>query len=168
MRAYTLDVRSSALEKIYADYPAIQEKVENSAGYFFGSNFSIHPGLLTFANGYGVVEETAGGEQTFLRWTRFGIGPGLSIKGFYNLLIINDPELLDELKSGTWASGAFAEASFVFGDFGGEASATGMFTDHGEAYLFTHTGFSLEATIAFGKISPKEEYNEGLEQPAAE
>ena len=159
-RAYALQVRQEALDAFYAENPKVKEKADEAAGTYFMSGFAMHPGLLTFANGYGIVENHRTKEIKFTRQVRFGIGPGISIKGNYLLVLVHDEELLKHFVYGRWEQGAFAEASFVFGDFGGSAVAEGTFTGKVDAYMWTHTGLGLELTLAGAHIGGDEELNE--------
>lgn len=161
-REATVALRDRALAELYAEEPEAREHVERAAGTLFLDSFSIHPGLLTFAKAYGVLENRRTGERRYPDFWRLGIGPGLSVKGFYTLSIVDDEQGLQRLADGGWVSGAFSEASFVFGDFGGSASAVGLFREGVRTYLWTHTGVALEATVGFGRVSPDEDLEEGL------
>ncbi|RKY18377.1 MAG: hypothetical protein DRQ55_13490 [Planctomycetota bacterium] len=163
MRAYSLSIRAEALEMIYDEQPELEAEIEAAAGYAIFSNLCIHPGLMTFANGYGILENNATGELQHMRMFRFGIGPGIAVKGFYTLLIIDDPEVLAEAWEGAGASGGYLDASFVFGDFGGDATASGTFGEGARGYIFTHTGVALEATLAFGSVSIDEGIQDEVE-----
>lgn len=156
-RAYALAVRDEALARIAAEDPELRGQIDAAPGYMLFSNFSVHPGILTFANGYGILQDNASGQQRHMRMTRFGIGPGLSVKGFYTLVIIDDPALVSQVWDGASISGGYLDASFMFGDFGGDATAMGSFHDGLRGYLFTHTGVAIEATIAFGSVSIDED-----------
>lgn len=157
-RDYTLDVRKEALAELYAENPGAKAEADAAAGTFFLSGFSLHPGLLTVANGYGVVENNATGEKTYVRLGRFGVGPGISVKGYYLFVMIDDEETLHELEEGGYFGGAFAEASFELG-FGGSAAATAVFNDAVHGYIWTHTGVALELTLAFSHIGGEDELN---------
>jgi len=166
-RRYAEQVRHQALHEFYEKNPEVRRRADTAAGTFFLSGFSLHPGLLTFANGYGIVEDNTTGEQSHVRLFRLGVGPGLSIKGYYLLVIIDDPQVLEELANGTWAGGAFAEASLEFGDFGGTAAANGTFNSATHGHIWTHTGFALELTLAGAHIGSNEELNEDAASDAA-
>ena len=77
-REYTLQVRDTALQELWERSPEVQEKYNAAAGDLFLSNFSFHLGWITFANGYGVIEDHATKERKYVRMFRFGIGPGLA------------------------------------------------------------------------------------------
>ena len=159
-KAYALMVRDEALSDLYVREPQAREKLEGAPGYVFFSGFSLHPGLLTFANAYGIVQDNVTGKQTHVRLTRFGIGPGLAIKGYYLVAILGSDEAVAALSESNWNAGGLAEASFRFGDFGGSAAAEGLGGSAvTESYLWTHTGFALELAGAVGKVYPEDDLN---------
>ena len=156
--AYTLSVRDEALGQLYERDPAARDAVSSAAGYVFMSAFAIHPGFLTFANGYGVVQDNQSGKLTYVRLTRFGIGPGIAVKGYYLVATLPTAEAVKMLSEGKWTWGAFAEASFKFGDTGGSANAE-TFGGPTHAWVWSHTGVALELAAGGGKIYPEDELN---------
>ena len=115
--------------------------------------------LLTLANGYGVVEDHRSGEQIHVKMFRMGLGPGLSIKGHHVLAVIKDERLLTEFRTGRWTFGGYAEASFKFGDTGGGVSGIALVGGAMDVYLWTHTGFALEAAFGTARIWPNASLN---------
>ena len=159
-RAYALEVRNNALPQLYEKFPDLEDKVKSAAGYLFLSNFAIHPGWATFANGYGVLQDNSSQDVTHMRMFRFGIGPGISVKGAYALVVLENQEALEKLREGAMAFGGFVEACFNFGDFGGSAALEGMAGAGVEAYVWTHTGLGIELTLLGGKVWPKAALND--------
>ena len=159
-KRYALDVRDDALRELYAREPLAQSKLEGSPGYVFLSGFAAHPGLMTFANAYGIVQDNITGEQTHVRLTRFGLGPGLAIKGYYLVALLSSSEAVEAVREGTWNGGGLAAASLRFGDVGGSLAAEGLGGGAAtESYIWTHTGFALELAAVAGKVYPEDELN---------
>jgi lipid-binding SYLF domain-containing protein len=157
-KAYTMNVRDEALAELYAREPQARAQLESAPGYVFMSGFSLHPGILTFANAYGIVQNNKTGQQTHIRLTRMGIGPGIAVKGYYLVVMLNSEEAVKAVEEGRWSGGGLAEASFRFGDFGGSAAAEGLGGGVStESYLWTHTGLSLELAAVYGKVYPEDE-----------
>jgi len=158
-RAYTLKVRDEALAELYVRAPESQALIAAAPGYVFMSGFAIHPLGMTFGNAYGVVQNNATGKQTYVRLTRFAVGPGLAVKGYYGVVTIDKPEDVAKFEAGAWYGVAFADATFKFGETGGSAAAgdTSKASSHG--WLWTHTGVSLEVAAGGGKLYPEEELN---------
>jgi hypothetical protein len=160
-RQSALEMRDRALSALYADKPELKEKVEESAGYAVFSNFSVHPGLISFASGYGVLTDNATKAVTHHRWKRLTLGPGLAVKGLYALAILEDAEDVERLATGPWMLGGQAELGFVFGDFGGSLEAGWSFNRDVDVYYTTHTGVALEVElIGLGKVSNDRALNE--------
>jgi hypothetical protein len=156
----TLEMRDRALTLLYEENPKLQQKVEESVGYAVFKSFSIHPGLFSFANGFGVSTNRLSGKETQLRWSRLTIGPGIAVKGLYCLVIFDEQQLLERFEKGPWMLFGQAEASFVFGDFGGALEAGWLFRRGMEAHYLTHTGVALELElIGLGKVSNNSELN---------
>jgi lipid-binding SYLF domain-containing protein len=158
-QAYAVRIRSEALNELYAREPAARSQVETAPGYVFISGFSVHPGVGTVANGYGIVQDNKTGAQRHIRLTRFAIGPGLAVKGYYAVLILGSEEALRSFDESQWYGGGFAEASFRFGDFGGSAAGEAGGGDHVESYLWTHRGVALELAAGGGTVYPEADLN---------
>jgi hypothetical protein len=158
-RAYTLRVREEALAELYADEPEARAAIEAAPGYVFMSGFAVHPGILTFGNAYGIVQNNRTGEQSHVRLTRFAIGPGLAVKGYYGVVTLPSEDAVNEFRAGRWYGVAFADASFNFGDFGGTAAVGDTAGPSSQGWLWTHTGVSLEVAAGGGKLYPAEGLN---------
>jgi hypothetical protein len=156
--AYTLMVRDEALKQLYERDPSAKEKIATAAGYAFLSGFAIHPGFLTFANAYGVIQDNVSGRLVYVRMTRFGIGPGLAVKGYYVVATMNAEDIAKAVGEGEWHIGSLAEASFIFGSTGGSAAAE-SFTTTTEDWLWSHTGVALEVAAGFGKVYTEDDLN---------
>lgn len=158
--ANALAMRDEALAAMYRDDPDLEQRVEKAAGYAVFSNFSIHPGLLSFARGYGVFTDNATGKVTHAKWNRLTLGPGIAVKGLYGLLILHDRELAARFEQGRWTAMGQVEASFVFGDFGGALEYAWVFDNEADVHYLTHTGVALELElIGFGHVSSNSELN---------
>lgn len=160
-RASALEMRDEALAALYEDKPSLKEKVEKSAGYAVFSNFSIHPGLLSFANGYGVLTDNATDEVTHQRWFRLTVGPGIAVKWLYAVVLFEKASDVERFAKGPWVAGGQAELAFVFGDFGGALEAGWAFRRGTDVAYTTHTGVAVEIElIGIGKVSNKKKLNQ--------
>lgn len=161
--ADTLALRDRVLTALYEEDPSLKGTVEQAPGYAFFSNFSIHPGLFSFATGYGLLVNKKAGRETHLDWHRLTLGPGIAVKGLYALAIFHDQELLERFEQGKWTSGGQVEASFVFGDFGGCLDAAWLFNRKVEVHYVTHTGVALELELfGIGRVSNDRKLNKSL------
>lgn len=157
-REYAENVMAEALAELYERNPEAQDEIAAAPGYFFLSGFSIHPGLMSIANGYGIVVNNETGDHSHSRLFRFAIGPGIAVKGYYVVAIADTPEAVAALAEGRSVWGALAEASFNFGDFGGSAAAEGA-SGGLHTYLWTHTGVALELDLAWANVYQQDELN---------
>lgn len=159
-----LRMRDEVVARFCADDPDLKPALDAALGYAAFSNFSIHPGLLSFGTGYGVITNKAAGRDTHARWFRLTIGPGLAAKGLYALVLFHDQEVMEEFEKGRWVALGQFEASFVFGDLGGTACKSWIYSKSLDARYATHTGVALEAElIGLGNLAR----NDGL-SPAPE
>lgn len=159
-RASALEMRDEALAALYEENPDLKAEIEKSVGYAVFSNFSVHPGLLSFATGYGVLTNKKANRDTHLKWHRLTLGPGIAVKGLYGLAVFHDQDLLENVEDGRWVAGGQAEASFLFGDFGGALELGWDFTRKMDVYYVTHTGVALELElIGIGKVSNAKKLN---------
>jgi hypothetical protein len=160
-RASALAMRDEALDAFCADDPALRQHLAQAPGYAVFSSFSIHPGLVSFARGYGVLTNNRTGHITHQDWTRLTFGPGIAIKGLYALAIMHDPVVVERFEAGPWTFIGQLEASLVFGDFGGALEAGWIFSRKVDVRYITHTGVALEIElIGLGKVSIDDTLNQ--------
>jgi lipid-binding SYLF domain-containing protein len=160
-----LAMRDKALAAVYAESPEVKPILETAPGYAVLSNFSIHPGLLSFASGYGLLFNKKAERETHIKWHRLTFGPGIAVKGLYSVVVFHDQELLEKFEEGRWAVGGQAEASLVFGDFGGALDAGWVFNRKVDVHYATHTGVALELElVGLGKVSNDKKLNRSLGQ----
>jgi len=163
--ASALAMRDQALAALYEDNAGLEAEIQQAPGYAVFSNFSIHPGFFSFASGYGLLFNRSAGRETHLDWIRLTLGPGIAVKGLYVLVVFHDQELLDSFEETRWSAGGQAEASFIFGDFGGALEAGWLFNRKVAVYYVTHTGVALELElIGFGRSSSDRKLNDALAQ----
>lgn len=162
--ASALAMRDKVVAMLCEDDPELKADFDRAVGYAAFSNFSVHPGMISFASGYGVLTNKSADRNTHLRWTRLTLGPGLAVKGLYALVLFFDQELMEGFEDGRWTAGGQAEASFVFGDFGGGLELGWIFHRKVDVHYITHTGVALELELfGIGRVSE----NSGLnEEPA--
>jgi hypothetical protein len=153
-------MRAEVVDRIEPRNPSIKAEIQRNPGYVVWEATAAHLGLAAMVGGYMVVTETSTGKVNYRKFFRFGIGPGIAFKGFYGLAVVKSRRALDQLMSdSTFNFGAGAEASFVFGSFGGTAEAQATFSDDFEVYLMTHTGVSLELLLDAIWTWPNDELN---------
>lgn len=105
-RQAILKVRTRTLNQLYKIKPLAQTEVEQAAGY---GVFEINGlnAVLAETHGRGMVMEKRGGRVTFMRLARTDIGPGASVRPYWQILIFSDPNRLSQFV----ATGSPADAS---------------------------------------------------------
>jgi len=145
-------MRTETLEELYKREPGIKPEVEKAVGYVAMHGGSAHLGLVSLATAYMVIVNNKTGKVTHDNFFRFGVGPGLAIKSYRGIFLINSEETMSKLEDTPWIWGAGLEASFRFGEFGGSLSDVYMFGTDTNAYYWTKNGVALEAVLlAVGK-----------------
>jgi len=146
-QASALAMRDRVLVEMIENDPDLKADVDKSLGYAVLNNFSIHPGMFSFAAGYGVIWNKSKERNSHVRWTRLTLGPGIAVKGIYVLVLFHDQELMESFEDGRWTAGGQAEASLVFGDFGGGLELAWIFNRKVDVSYMTHTGVALEIEL---------------------
>jgi hypothetical protein len=154
-------MRDEALASLFEKYPEAKAGMDKALGYIVVKNFAIHPGLLSFASGYGLVHDNARNRETCVDFRRLTIGPGIAVKAVYGLALFHDQELMEAFEDGKWTPFGQLEASFVFGDFGGAAECAWAFSRKLDVYYRTFGGVALEAELfGLSHVGNEEELNE--------
>jgi hypothetical protein len=162
-RANGIAERDRALNEYFIREPLAKAELERSPGYLFFKGGSLHLGLISLALGYVLVTDNKTNEVAYRKIFRFGLGPGLAIKSFYNVSwpglaiksfynvsLIRDEALVKKLQSDSskFFMGAGAEVSFRIGDFGGTLDAASSFNHDIDTSIWTKNGASIELLIA--------------------
>ena len=159
-RNYTLDMREKTLKKLYAEQPEARNKIKDAAGYGVFSNVGMNLLVLASGNGFGVVRDSATGQDVYMKMRELGLGIGLGAKDFYCVIVFNSPQALKTFVSEGWEWGADADAAGKTGeDQGGALSAGASIQNDMEVYLLTEKGFALQATATGTKYWADEELN---------
>ena len=159
-RNYTLDMREKTLKKLYAEQPGARSKIQSAAGYGVFSNVGMNLLVLASGNGFGVVRDSAGDRDVYMKMREFGLGIGLGAKDFYCVIVFHSPQALKSFVSDGWEWGADADAAGKTGEGkGGAVSAGANLQKDMEVYLMTEKGFALQATLSGTKYWPDDELN---------
>ena len=162
-RSYAQQMKTDTIAELYQEKPEAKAKIANAAGYGVFSNININLFLLSAGNGYGIVHETSGGKETYMKMRGFGVGLGAGAKDFRVVIIFKADEALKTFTEKGWEWGAHADAAAKAEDKGAEAGAQAEVTGSMEIYTFTESGIALQATVAGTKywrdkeLSPRPE-----------
>lgn len=104
-RQAILKVRNRTLNQLYKLKPMTQTEIEQAAGY---GVFEINGlnAVLADSHGRGVVMERSG-RTTYMQLARTDIGPGATVKPYWQVMVFRDPRRLSQFV----ASGSPADVS---------------------------------------------------------
>ena len=105
-RQAILKIRAPTLNQLYKLKPLTRIEIEQAAGY---GVFQINGlnAVLAETHGRGAVQEKRGGRITYMRLARTDIGPGVSVRPYWQVLVFSDPLRLSQFI----ATGSPADAS---------------------------------------------------------
>ena len=153
------DMETETLERLYAEEPATKKKIRKAVGYGVFANANINLIFVSAGGGYGVVVENFTGRRTYMKMALGGIGLGLGVKDYRQVLIFKSEKTLSKFIESGWEFGGHADAAAKAGATGGELSGEGAIGADIEAYSMTESGLSLQATIAGTKYWKDKDLN---------
>jgi len=159
-RDYVNRVKDETLAALYAKKPETRDLVENSPGYAVFSNLNTYLLFVGTGGGYGVVvDNTKGGRETYMNVTDFGIGLGIAVKEFKEVLIFTNKYALESFIKHGWDFGVEGDAAIETGTTGGGATGEVSFNKSVIIYQLTDVGVALKANLMGSKYSVSNELN---------
>jgi len=146
-RQYVLDMRQSALEELYAIKPKAESQVENAAGYGVFSNINTHLMFVGAANGYGVIENNATKESTYMKMFGLGGGFGLGVKDYRAVIIFKKEEDMVRFIEKGWDFHGQVDAIAQSGEKGASLSGAKSVDLDIITYQLTEAGIALQVTF---------------------
>lgn len=140
-------MESETLARLYKEQPATRDKIKNAAGYGVFSNANVNLIFASAGGGYGIVVDNATGKRTYMKMALGGVGLGLGVKDYRQVLIFKSRETLNKFVESGWEFGGHADAAAKAGESGGELSGEGAIGADIEAYSMTEAGLALQATV---------------------
>lgn len=144
-------MESQTLARLYKEQPATRDKIKKAAGYGVFSNANVNLIFASAGGGYGVVVDNATGNRTYMRMALGGVGLGLGVKDYRQVLIFKSRETLNKFVESGWEFGGHADAAAKAGQSGAELSGEGAVGADIEAYSMTESGLALQATVTGAK-----------------
>jgi lipid-binding SYLF domain-containing protein len=145
------DMAANTLERLYREQASTKKQVADAAGYGVFSNANVNIILISGGGGYGVVVNNRTGERTYMKMALGGVGLGLGLKDYRQVLVFRDSNTLDNFVTKGWEFGGHADAAAKAGEQGGEVSGEGDINDDITVYSMTETGLALQATVTGSK-----------------
>ncbi len=159
-RQYTQDMKSDTLQDLYRRKPETRSLVQNAAGYGVFSN--INTQLLWFGagNGYGVVVDNRTGKKTYMSMGEAGVGIGVGLKDFREVIIFNNRAKLNNFVTSGWNVGtAQASAEAKYESDGASAAGEANLDADVVVYQMTEKGISLRVNFGASKYWVNDELN---------
>ncbi len=153
------DLHEEVIVKMAEKYPAIKRKIKESPGYGVFSNINVNLLIASAGNGFGMVVDNKTGKKTYMKMALGGLGLGLGVKDFRQLMIFNSTYALNNFIEKGWEVGAHADASAKAGDKGGAVNSAGDVSSGMEIYQVTESGLALQATVTAAKYWKDKELN---------
>jgi len=158
-RQIVRDMEAETLERLYKEEPATKKKIKNAAGYGTFANANVNIIFVSAGGGYGVVVDNSTGQRTYMKMALGGVGLGLGVKDYRQVLIFKSKEALRKFVESGWGVGGHADAAAKAGESGGELSGEGAIGADIEAYSMTKSGLALQATVAGTKYWKDDDLN---------
>lgn len=158
-RVYIAELHDDVIDDMVEEYLYIREKIKKSPGYGVFSNVNVNVIFLSAGNGYGVVVDNATGKKIYMKMALGGVGLGLGVKDFRQLIIFKTQEAMDAFVNKGWEFGGHADAAAKAGDKGGAVGSAGDITSGMEIYQITEAGLALQATVSAAKYWKDDELN---------
>lgn len=157
-RQAIIDMRNDTLTRLYAEKPESRQQIANAAGYGVFDSASQNLILIQTSGGYGVLTSAAG-KTTFMRMGGAGVGLGLGIKDYREIIIFRKVEDFERFLEYGWDASAQAEATAQAGEQGGSVEASQSVDLDIITYVLTESGIALQATVSASKYWPWSELN---------
>ena len=153
------DMETETLARLYSEHPDTKKRVKKAAGYGVFANANVNLLIISGGSGYGVVVNNSTGKRTYMKMGLGGVGLGLGVKDYRQVLIFNSKEVLGKFIESGWEFGGHADAAAKAGQSGGEVSGSGAIGSDVEAYSMTESGLALQATVAGTKYWKDKDLN---------
>ncbi|RKY09376.1 MAG: hypothetical protein DRP56_02720 [Planctomycetota bacterium] len=146
------------LQRLYTEKPSTKDEVKEAAGYAAFSNANVNIIFVGVGGGYGVAVDNATGDKTYMKMGSGGVGFGIGVKDFRQVMIFNTKETMDLFVDSGWTFGGHADAAAKAGDKGGEFSGEGA-VGQAKVYSMTESGLALQAMGTGTKYYKDKELN---------
>jgi hypothetical protein len=140
-RAELNQIGDETVEMMVQANPELAQELESSGVYFVSQVSAANVALVGGGQGIGVLVDNRSDERFFLNVKRFDLGAGLGVRYFRVLMLIETPDLFEEVRRGKSIKTVGAD---VTAGSAGKASAV---TGEGfSLYVLEESGASLTAT----------------------
>jgi lipid-binding SYLF domain-containing protein len=153
------DMETETLERLYREHPSTKNKIREASGYGVFANANVNIIFVSAGSGYGVVVDNSTGRRTYMKMALGGIGLGLGVKDYRQVLVFKSGGVLRKFIESGWEFGGHVDAAAKAGESGAELSGEGAIGADIEAYSMTESGLALQATVAGTKYWKDKDLN---------
>ncbi|MDT8410345.1 MAG: hypothetical protein RQ741_12140 [Wenzhouxiangellaceae bacterium] len=153
-----LEMRDQTMARLFDEKPAARVQVAEAAGYGVFDAASQNLIVLQTGGGYGVLT-AADGEVTFMKVGGAGVGFGIGLKDYREVIIFREQSDFDRFRRSGWEASGQAEASAQGGKKGGSAAAKQSIDLDVVTYQLMASGVALQATVGASKYWKWSELN---------
>jgi len=150
-RDFVLRMKDRTLEDLYAAKPFTRDLIKNAAGYGVFSNINTQLLVLGSGSGYGVIVDNANGKTTYMKMAEGGVGLGVAVTDFREVIIFNNPAVMRQFISKGWDFGVQGDAVLKSRKEGGGASGEIPFQSDIVIYQLTKQGIALRTNVGAEK-----------------
>ncbi len=150
-RAYILQMRDNTIAELYSKKPYTKELIEHAAGYGVFSNINTQLLIIGSGNGYGVITDNSNGKTTYMRMAEGGVGLGVALTDFREVIIFNSPIVLSQFISKGWDFGVQGDAVLKSKTKGAAAAGEIPFDSDIIIYQLTKQGIALRTNVGAEK-----------------
>lgn len=158
-RQAVLEMRDETLARLYREKPGARERIAEAAGWGVFDAASQNLILLQTGGGYGVLT-SADGETTFMKVGGAGVGFGIGLKDYREVIIFRNASDFQKFRDSGWEASGQAEATAQAGSQGGSASGKQSIDMDVTTYQMMESGIALQATVGASKYWKWRELNQ--------
>ena len=151
------EMAATAIASLVEQDTALQQKIDDSLGYFVVNMKVTKVPVVGGGGGEGVFVNKKTNKRIYFTVSRFDIGGGWGARSYKILMLFETQEMMDRLQNGTWEYQAGVEAS------AGTAAAEGSSGGLNEGYtvhVLADGGASATATARVIRIKVDSELTE--------
>jgi len=157
-RAAVLDMRDQSLARLFNERPEARDEIASAAGWGVFDSASQNLILLQTGGGYGVLTSAAG-ETTFMKVGGAGVGFGIGLKDYREVIIFQKQSDFRRFRDSGWEASGQAEATAQAGRQGGSAAGKQSIDLDVTTYQLMESGIALQATVGASKYWKWSELN---------
>lgn len=159
-RQYTQDMKVDTLNQLYSKKPETRNLIKNAEGYGVFSNINTQLMFFGAGNGFGVVTDNNTGKETYMNMGEGGVGIGVGLKDFREVIIFNNRRKLNSFITSGWNVGTTqASAEAKYDKEGASAAGEANLDADIVVYQITEKGISLRINLGASKYWKNNELN---------